>query len=170
MKTHYVVAEYRSLEHARTGLEVLEKQGLGQESVSLVTRSNDPELADLIHRHEKDESNTVESAKGAGMGAAIGGGVAIPLAAGTMITPFFVVGPLAAAVVGAAAGAALGGASEADERTKGYRQRVESGSTLVIVTGDSYVASEAEAGLKTTRYANIDTFDVEEAEGDATSS
>ena len=165
MKTHYVVAEYRSLELARVGLEVLEKQGLGPEDVSLVTRSDDPELATIVHQRDESETAT-DTAKGAGVGAALGGGIALPLAAGTMVAPFFVAGPLAAAIVGAAAGAAVGGTAQPDERTKSYRQRVEAGSTLVIASGDKYLVNEAEAGLKTTHFANIDTFDVEEEDED----
>jgi hypothetical protein len=181
MKLHYVVAEYESMEFARIGLEVLAKQGLTEENVSFVTRENDealtsmteatqddPEMAIQPESEEGDESPGItasRSAAGAGVGAAVTAGLAIPLSMMTVVAPFFLAGPLAAAVIGAAGGGLIGAGISGDEdKTKDYRQKVENGSILIIVSGDEYLVYEATSSLKTTRNATVETFTVEVVE------
>ena len=181
MKLHFVVAEYESMEFARIGLEVLAKQGLTEESVSLVTRANDemllamtkatqddPEMEIQREADEGSETSGVtasRSAAGAGVGAAVTAGLAIPLSIMSVVAPFFLAGPLAAAVVGAAGGGLIGAGISGDEdKTKDYRKKVENGSILIIVGGDEYMVYEANSGLKTTRNANVETFSVEVAD------
>lgn len=175
MTVHYVVAEYPNLELARVGLGVLAKQGLDENQVSMIANTNDPDLGPLMqdnataHGDDQEESAGEHTAMSAGMGTAIGAGLGFPFAVASMIAPFFVVGPLAAALVGGAGGAAIGGSVAArDKRIETFRERVQQGGILVIVSGEKYLVREAANGLKTTRYTNLDTFEVDEAESEST--
>ncbi len=131
MSQFYVVAQYESLDEANVGLQVLSKLGMEQEAISLVTstplkvvssrdggvsstlaeqptgsteslsinRASEPQGEDVV---DKLKAPSVGSAAtGAGAGAALATGLALPLAVTTAVAPFFVAGPLFAAVVGA---------------------------------------------------------------------
>lgn len=179
MAVHYVVAEYDSMEFARIALEVLAKQGLTEENVALVTRVDHPSLREMTKHTRDDPEMSIQpgleeneenggvtasrTAAGAGVGAAITAGLAIPLSALTMITPFIIAGPLAAGLLGGVGGAMLSlGVSGDEDKTRDYRKKVEDGAILVIVRGDEYMVYEAESGLKTTRYVAVERFRLEE--------
>ncbi|MCC6511848.1 MAG: hypothetical protein IT423_22295 [Pirellulaceae bacterium] len=154
-----VVAEYFDYEKADIGLRVLEMRGFGSDRVSVITQ-NDPKLVELekARRAQTERPGVVESGA---VGAALAAGAAAPLAVGTLLTPFFIIGP----VVAAAAGAAVGTLSSADshwdiddDSTANDQQRVAEGSILVLVhaTGDDLL--EAYGGLKTTDTLSLKTF------------
>lgn len=165
-----VIAEYRSIEKANLALEVLATGGFTTETVSRISfgqPSSDNVLPDerlsaqeLSIHSKRDGSSAGETGqlrgeipdqlrgnpdkqkadKAAGIGALIGGAVATPLSIGTLVGPFFVVGPL----LGLGAGAAVGGLFGAAERwgvrrdvAADYEQRIRNGSVLVIVANDS---------------------------------
>ncbi len=109
---------------------------------------------------ELKSSSTGSAASGAGAGAALATGLALPLAVTTAVAPFFVAGPLFAAVVGAIGGAAIGASeSEPTDSVAYYRELVESGTTLVIFAGNRAMALEAERGLKTTHTKSVDLIE-----------
>ncbi len=194
---YYVVAQYSSIEEANVGLQVLDKLGLDHSAISLVARSNltapiansttDESSRDQdLSRHDeavvRDEAASVvdrlkapesqQLAAGAGAGAALATGLALPLSISTAVAPFFIAGPLVAAVVGAIGGATIGAgqAKDGDDqdgdqagRTTHYRQLVEQGATLVIYSGNRAMALEAERGLKTTHAQRVELLDGEAA-------
>lgn len=179
MAIHYVVAEYDSMEFARIALEVLAKQNLTEENVSLVTRVDHPSLREMTQHTRDDPEMSIQpeveedeetsgvaasrAAAGAGVGAAVIAGLAIPLSALTMITPFIVAGPIAAGLLGAAGGGMIGlGVSGDDDKTRDYKQKVEDGAILVMVRGPEFMVYEAESGLKTTRYVAVERFSLDE--------
>ena len=70
------------------------------------------------------------------MGAAVAAGLAATIAVGTLLAPLFLVGPIAAAVAGAASGTLLSGAKNwgiNEDTSRSYQQRIEEGSVLVLV-------------------------------------
>ncbi len=92
---------------------------------------------------------------GIATGAAVATGSIAPIAIGTTIGPFFLIGPLAAAVAGAAAGGLLSGARDwgvTEELSASYQERIAQGSVLVIVHAEGDRLKEAAAGLKDDRY------------------
>ncbi len=87
-----VVAEYANFQKAEVGLKVLDLRGFGQDRVSVITK-NDPELIELA-RTRRERVEQPDSAASSGAGAALAAGAAAPLAIGTMLAPFFLIGPL----------------------------------------------------------------------------
>lgn len=190
MSQFYVVAQYESLDEANVGLQVLDKLGMEHDAISLVTRkqfassspsddqesdgeesnaiessavdiSQDQNIDSLVDRLKSPMSS--QTAAGAGAGAALATGLALPLSITTAVAPFFVAGPLFAAVVGAIGGATVGaGQSDRTDSTNYYRELVESGATLVIFSGNRAMALEAERGLKTTRTKRVDLIEATE--------
>src|SRR5689334_5168568 len=109
MEEQCVVAEYASYEKARIGLEVLDMRGFTADTVSVVSRSTDTNVAEL-ERARREKSTRPSVAASGGLGAAVASGAVAPMAIGTLLGPFFLIGPIAAAVAGAAAGGLLSGA------------------------------------------------------------
>lgn len=190
-----VIAEYRSAEKADVGLDVLATDGFTSETVSRVSFGN-PESHSLLPQHAGDaegkgadssseltaESNDLdvrvpETVKGnpdpqkaersAGIGALVGGAVATPLAVGSLIGPFFVVGPLLGIGIGAAVGGLFGAAERWGVRrdvAAEYEKRVRNGAVLVVVTDTSMRLHEAYKLLQTTAPLSIERFQVPQQE------
>jgi hypothetical protein len=137
MHPQCVIAQFESVERARLGLQVLAKAGFGEDQVSFVSRSDASELGE-IGKLREDAADNTDSSASAGIGGLLGGGLAAPVAASTLIGPFMLIGPLVAAGVGAAIGGILGGAQiwGVDRNTsESYEASVERGAVLVIVNG-----------------------------------
>ncbi len=152
-----LIAEYETNAAAKDGLEVLEKTGYTLEQVSVVSSADDPAAKHLRGLQDEPEkhisSASAPEGRSVSLGMLIGGTIAAPLAAGTLIGPFIIAGPL----VGIALGAAVGSLVKMDnwgvarDVSADYEQRVKSGSVLVIVHDvDEIEINEAEASLKTT--------------------
>lgn len=160
MHQQCLIAEFENTQKARLGLLVLSKAGFGQEQVSFVSRSDDPEL-DNLGKLKEGGADNLGSVSAAGMGGLLGGALAAPIAASTLIGPFILVGPLVGIGLGAALGSALGGAQHwgvDEDAGRNYEQKVEDGAVLVIVNGDQISLREAEASLKTTGPVSLKRF------------
>lgn len=168
MNMQCIIAEYENVSKARIGLEVLAKDGFGEEQVSFVCRSDAPELGEIAELREEAADN-VGSAPGAGIGGLLGGALAAPVAASTLIGPFILVGPLVGVGLGATVGGMLANAQNwgIDETAEeSYEARVEAGSVLVMVAGEEHELRSAAAGLKTTGPVGIQRFAHAEASGE----
>lgn len=160
MEFQCVVAEYEDYAKARVGLEVLDMRGFTADQVSVISRNDLHDISEL-ERARREKLQEATKTKSGGVGAAVATGAALPLSIGTMLGPFFLIGPVAAAVAGAISGPLLSGAEDwgiPEAIRKSYQQRLEEGSVLVIVhaTGDDLL--EAEGGLKTTNTLSLDKF------------
>jgi len=167
MHQQCLVAEFKNTQKARVGLEVLAKAGFDQDQVSFISRSDDPELANLAKLAEGGADNP-GSVSGAGVGGLLGGALAAPVAAGTLIGPLILFGPLVGVALGAAVGSLLGNAQQwgVDEQaSEAYEQLVEAGAVLVIVNGDQPRLNQAEASLKTTGPVSMKRFARPELDG-----
>lgn len=155
-----IIAEFENTQKARLGLEVLAKAGYGEDQVSFVSRSDDPQLGNVA-KLEKDAADEGEGSTGAGIGGLLGGALTAPIAASTLLGPFILVGPLVGVGVGAALGGMLGGAQQwgvTPEAGETYEKSVRDGAVLIIVTGDKVALREAEASLKTVGPESIRHF------------
>ncbi len=152
-----LIAEYETNAAAKVGLEVLEKSGFTLDQVSVVSHADDSaseHLHDLQDEPESQQSGaSAPEGRNTSLGMLIGGTVAAPIAAGTLIGPFMIAGPL----VGIAIGAVVGSLIKMEnwgvthDVTADYEQRVKSGSVLVIVHDVSDLTlDDAKASLKTT--------------------
>jgi uncharacterized membrane protein len=168
MKEQWLVAEYATYQKAHIGLEVLDLRGFTADTVSLVSR-NDASIAELEKARREKAAAPSKTASG-GVGAAIAGAAAAPIAIGTMLGPLFLAGPLAAVVAGAAAGGLLSGTKKwgiDEDVARTYQQRIAQGSVLVIVHASGDTLKEAEAGLRTTDTLTLETLTVDQPSTDA---
>lgn len=166
MHRQCVVAQFKNVEKARLGLQVLAKAGFGQDHVSFVSRSDAPELAEF-EKLRKEAAEDIDNSASAGIGGLLGGALAAPVAASTLIGPFLLVGPLVGAGLGAALGGMLGGTHNwgVDRNsTESYEASVERGAVLVIVSGSEHQVREASASLKTTGPESIQSYSYPESE------
>lgn len=169
MRDQCVIAEYDSAEKAQVGLEVLEKNGFTTETVSVVSRRNEESVGALAHL-ERDAPETSEDRPeetSTGLGMLLGGGVAAPIAAFTMVGPFMLAGPIAGIAAGAVAGRVLGGAHKwgvHESARESYERRVKEGAVLIIVHDDSIRLDDAESVLSTTQPRKLDRFAFSEQE------
>ena len=162
--TECVIAEFRTTAAAKLALETLGVNKFTLEEVSVVSNVDDPAAVHLQEVELQHPSRGVTS-KGAlggtmtedkpvGLGLLIGGSVAAPIAAATMIGQFIITGALAGMAVGAAVGGVLESTKEWGvdlDATKDYEKRVTDGAILIIVHSENRVSiDEAEAVLKTT--------------------
>ncbi len=150
-KFECVVAEYANYEKAKVALQVLDMRGFDEDAVSVICRHEDWGQAiqtdggdnailqsycrALSSRVVRRNRNRRKAASG-GTGAAIAGAAAAPLAVGTMLTPLFFVGPIVAAVAGAATGTMVGATQQwgiDEQAARSYHERVNAGSVIVIV-------------------------------------
>lgn len=160
MEYQCVVAEYEDYDKARVGLEVLDMRGFTSDQVSVITKEDAEKIGALERARREKLQETTKTSSG-GLGAAMASGAALPFALGAMIGPFFVIGPVAAAVAGGIAGPLLSGAEDwgiPPAARKSYLDRLEEGSVLVIVhaTGDDLM--EAAAGLRTTDNLSLEQY------------
>ncbi|MFO1063839.1 MAG: hypothetical protein U0892_08260 [Pirellulales bacterium] len=162
MKATCVVAEFNSMSRAQTALEVLALRHFMNDRVSVITRQDAADLEALEEslRTKRDAAGVGQSA---GAGALMAGGMAAPLAIGSLIANFFVAGPLAAVVVGAVAGGAMAPKSRweiPDATLRSYSERLEDGSILILVQAEGDDLLEAEAGLRTVGPISLECFDI----------
>jgi hypothetical protein len=160
MEDQCVVAEYANYKKARIGLEVLDMRGFADDTVSVISSSSNAEVAELERARREKNAEASVTASG-GLGAAVASGAAAPLAAGTMLAPFFIVGPIAAALAGAAAGGLLSGARKwgvSEDASETYQKRLEEGSVLVVVHATGDRLEEAASGLRTTDTLSLATY------------
>lgn len=176
-----VIAEFETREAARIALEALEISGYTIENVSVVASVDDPaakHLAELpgqeksFERRPSEEANepdvevaptgTTPDSRDVGLGMILGGTIAAPLAIGTMVGPFMVIGPLVGMGIGAVVGGLLSSStgSSDDDVGKTYEERVKEGSILVIVHDDDDIRlREANSTLQTIGPLSIQQFD-----------
>jgi len=162
--TECVIAEFRTSAAAKLALETLDINKFTSEEVSVVSSVDNPAA---VHSQELEPQDSPQNSfsqgtpgdsmtdgKSVGLGMMIGGSLAAPIAATTMIGPFIVAGPLVGMAVGAAVGGLLQSTSEWGvdlDATKDYEKRVNSGAVLIFVHSENRVTlDEAEAVLKTT--------------------
>ncbi len=124
MSSQCVVAEFDSLRKARNTLEVLAKSDYRGENVSYLANSEDPELKVLQNILDESKSEAGSSVR-AGAGGLIGAALATPLAAGTLIGPFILVGPLVAFGIASSLGGLLGVAKDSEVANKDSKSRVK---------------------------------------------
>jgi len=167
--TECVVAEFRTRAGAKLALEVLERNHYTIENVSVIMHGDDPP-ADKLDDFRDDGAIPADQAKAAapdsrsvGLGMLLGGTIAAPLALGTMIGPFFLVGPLVGMGIGAAFGGMFSSHQGGDSSEEGpsYEERVKAGAILIVVTPDEKVGlNEAEAVLATTNPKTMERFEL----------
>ncbi len=161
MSSQCVVAEFDSLQKARTAMQVLAMNDYREEHVSYIANSANPELNVLQNLVDESESEPGPGA-GASAGGLLGGVLATPLAAGTLIGPFILVGPLVAVGLGASLGSILGISKEVDINNSAthpdYNSRIEHGGAVILGTGRDSELRDMEALLKTADALSIKRF------------
>ncbi|MCM2375019.1 DUF1269 domain-containing protein [Aporhodopirellula aestuarii] len=162
-----LIAEYETSAAAKLALEVLEKDHFTLENVSVVSKSSDSgaeHLEGLQDPSQDQEHVSAPDNRSTSLGMLIGGAVTAPIAAGTLIGPFIIAGPLVGMAVGAAMGSLLGGMEKwgvAKDVSSTYEDRVNSGSVLVIVHDvDDIRIHEAKSLLKTTDPKSLEKFEL----------
>jgi len=155
-----LLAEYESFSNAKVGLQVLETADFTSDTVSIVTRADDPALGGLDETADRT-TDSPPSGTSTGVGSAVGGSLGAALGAMTMIGPLMVAGPL----VGLAAGAGAGAALSQTERwgvdhdlIEDYEAKIAEGAVLILITGDSIRLDDAERLLKTTDVRSLNRF------------
>lgn len=166
--TKCLIAEYETTVAAKVALEALEREHFTLENVSVVSSASDSAAERLHDLHEDDsEQATAISApegRSTSLGMLIGGTLAAPIAAGTMVGPFIIAGPLVGMALGAAIGRLFGGMEQwgvARDVSADYEQRVKSGAVLVIVHhGDSTRLQQADEVLQSTDPESLEKYEV----------
>ena len=126
---------YDSYGQAREAVRAMEASGVSSSDISLVANK-------YVSREHADVDDVSDTAKGAGIGAALGGTAGLLAGLGLLaipgLGPVVAAGWLASTAVGAAAGAATGGivgalidAGENREHAHVYSEAVRRGGTLV---------------------------------------
>ena len=165
MSNGCLIAEYQTNAGAKLALEVLESGDITLRNVSVVSKASDPSaehLQQLSGDVSQERQDQASGGRSTSLGMLIGGTVAAPITAGTMIGPFMVAGPLVGMAVGAAIGSLLGSLDRGGDSgnvAADYEQRVNSGSVLVIVhDADSRTINHAMALLKTTEPISLEKY------------
>jgi uncharacterized membrane protein len=165
-----VIAEYATAADAEVGLQVLATDGFTYENVSKITPadslSDDEKLSASVQR----ETEGIQPDGSIGVGAMIGGALSIPLAIGTLIGPMFVVGPLVGLGFGAAAGGLFSATKRwgvAEDVAAEYERKLESGSTLVVVSDTDLRVHDAYKLLQTSRPLSVERFKLPEGDDHA---
>jgi len=161
-----LIAEYANFYDAKVALAVLETDQFTQDDVSIVRRKEDLAMEE-IQQLEDRHTDSPSAASAAGVGAAVGGSIATPIAFGSLIGPFFIAGPLAGMAVGAVAGGFLAGTDRwgvNQDVAKSYEQRLQSGSVLVLVHHEDPIRiDDAEALLQTCDHIDLTRFEATDA-------
>jgi len=170
MSQKCVVAVFETVEKGLIGWEVLYKAGHGTERVSFLSGDESPTLyglqSDDPKPKENSPTNTTNSAIGTttGLGASIGGAMAVPIAIGSMVFPLFIVGP----ILGAGVGAILGGlfdtkkVDDLEDAELTYSDHLRNGGAVLIVTGTDHELDKAKASLKTCGPISMEFSELEE--------
>lgn len=141
-----IVALYDGLSNAKNAVQDLVKAGFTRDAISLVARDIEGRYATYFEKQEGQESEAPPSdeEEGAIIGGLIGGLAGMLLGLGMIaipgIGPVIAAGPLATMLLGAGAGTVTGSLVGAivewdvpEEEAKYYVERVQQGSTLVVV-------------------------------------
>jgi len=146
---------------ARTALKVLETDGFTNENVSVVTHKDHSGI-DELGKIESRRSESPPVSKSTGIGAAVGGSIATPLATASMVGPLLVAGPLAGIIAGGVVGGLLSGTDRwgVDHQVaKEYEDRIAAGSVVIVVHDeDEMRVSSAETLLKTCDHVSLKRF------------
>ena len=146
-----LIAEYVTLTEAKLVLEALQKADFTLEDVSVIATPNDAASAELDEIVETDPASP-EKNRTINVGMLVGGSLAAPIAAGTLVGPLFVAGPLIGMAIGATVGgliSSVGPWGVTHEVAEDYELRVKTGSVLVLVHhDDSLRIEDAERVLK----------------------
>lgn len=149
---------YDSYAHAQRAVSELEAQGVPSSDISLLANKH-------VSEQYADVDDVSSTAKGSGIGAALGGGAGLLAGVGLLaipgLGPVVAAGWLASTALGAAAGAATGGligalvdAGEPEDTAHVYSEAVRRGGTLVTVRTDDGRRSNVETILN--RHQPID--------------
>lgn len=166
--TKTVIGTYRDMETATAVVNDLVSAGFHRNSISVIAGDADKKYSTYI-----DNDNAADdTAKGAGIGAAIGGLGGLLLGLGALaipgVGPVIAAGPLAAALAGAGIGAVTGGIIGAlvdlgipEESAHVYAESVRRGNVLVAAQVEDNRVNEATRIMKRTGLIDIER----EAEG-----
>jgi uncharacterized protein (TIGR02271 family) len=166
--TKTVIGTYSRMESAIEIVDKLVNAGFKRDMISIVAHDPDERYAAYVDH----DGNMDDTAKGAGIGAAIGGLGGLLLGLGALaipgIGPVIAAGPLAAALLGAGVGAATGGIIGAlidlgvpEESAHVYAEGVRRGNVLVVA---QVADSRVDEATRIMRHADL--IDMErEAEG-----
>ncbi|WP_162006860.1 DUF1269 domain-containing protein, partial [Roseimaritima sediminicola] len=161
-----LIAEFDNSSDAKAALEILEKHGYTLAHVSVVSSVEDPAAEHLHELVEHRGGHSPIDDRNTSLGMLIGGSLAAPIAAGTLIGPFIIAGPLVGMALGAAVGSLLRGTHQwgvAHDVSEDYEQRVRDGATLVIVNDeDNRRLQDAEKLLRPTDPRTLEQFEVAE--------
>jgi uncharacterized protein (TIGR02271 family) len=165
-----IIGLFDDRREAESAVQQLVNSGVSRDYISIVSRDDNEDTRDL-----KSDDDTSGAAKGAGIGAALGGvggllaglaGLAIP-----GIGPILAAGPIAAALGGALGGAGLGAAAGGligaltdmgvpEHEARHYEEAVRRGRTLLTVRTDDDADAERVASI-------LDSCGAIDIEGDA---
>jgi uncharacterized protein (TIGR02271 family) len=148
--TKTVVGTYKDMDSAYNVVNKLVEAGFHRNSISIVANDVDEKYAPYVDR----TTNMDDTAKGAGIGAVIGGLGGLLLGLGALaipgIGPVIAAGPIAAALTGAGVGAVTGGIIGAlidlgipEESAHVYAESVRRGNILVAVQVADNMVNEA---------------------------
>jgi hypothetical protein len=165
---------YDSFEHAEEAVLELERAGVADSDISLVSHQSGISGAPAAVREPQDMTAAEASGSGMALGATLGGllgaggGVlaGLGLIASPGLGPVVAAGWLAAAAVGAVAGGVVGGGAGgivgaltnsgvSQEEADVYAEGVRRGGTLVSVTVDEEEAASVEAVLDRSRHVEL---------------
>jgi len=161
--TKSVIGTYADMETAVNVVNDLVNAGFHRNSISLVANDADNRYASYVDHDAKLD----DTAKGAGIGAAIGGVGGLLLGLGALmipgIGPIVAAGPIAAALAGAGVGAVTGGIIGAlvdlgipEESAEGYAEAIRRGNILVVVQVADNRVDEASRIMQRTGLIDID--------------
>jgi hypothetical protein len=153
-----VVAVYQSVDKAQAAVRDLEAAGLSQQ-VTLVSRNINTELSpedkEAMSRGDVSGRAAVE---GATVGGLLGFLLATPMLMIPGLGPVLIAGPMAAAMTGAIVGGFLRGMTAWGvhvDRAQEYEQMIQSGRSLVMVSGEPDEVAHGKRILDTTQAQEI---------------
>jgi uncharacterized protein (TIGR02271 family) len=161
--TKTVIGTYRDMETAIAVVNDLVNGGFHRNSISVIANDADKKYSSYID----NEGAADDTAKGAGIGAAIGGLGGLLLGLGALaipgVGPVIAAGPLAAALAGAGIGAVTGGIIGAlvdlgipEESAEIYAESVRRGNALVAAQVEDQRVDEATRIMKRTGLIDIE--------------
>ena len=159
--TKTVIGTYRNMDTAIEVVNKLVNAGFHRNSISVIANDADEKYASYVDQDMDD------TAKGAGIGAAVGGLGGLLLGLGALaipgIGPVIAAGPIAAALAGAGIGAVTGGIIGAlvdlgipEESAHVYAESVRRGNVLVAVQAADDKASEVTRIMQHTDLIDIE--------------
>jgi hypothetical protein len=152
MSDECVVAVFDNRDHAQLAVHILDRGDFPTTQVSLVTKGIEGQ-PEVVEHFELGDDSLHDLAVGAGLGAVLGvlAGIAVTVVSG--LGAIFLAGPIGGGIVGAAAGAFLGGLGGwgvHQEQIRHYEKLVTEGKVLVIAHGNPLELVEAHRMVKET--------------------